>query len=247
MPRRSYSGISAKLEAIATQRKDAALRRLAQAVRAFEADFAEAMSQKGAWDYQALDAMVATIADALRRSGLPAIADEFGDAALSYAKTVDGSIKALTFTSSEANILHAAVNAKYDGWAEATGGRFTRWLRAKMAEQVVAPISTRDLVAQSLEYLEDRLKPYAQTYIDTALHQGIRDTWAVAGEAMGAVLWEYAGPPLIATSHEFCIEHLGDTLPLDEWRALDNGTDLPVVWSCAGWGCRHYLEPVPGD
>jgi hypothetical protein len=242
-----FSAISDRLEAIAEERGDEAILALGKALRALEADLADALDEKAVWRYEDLDELLRVVQDAIGRSGLHDVAEVFGQAALEYAKKVDAGIDALSFGSSESNMLYAAIQAKYAGWQETVEGKFLSWLRAIMAQQVLTGVDAKTLYKEALDYLEGSLRSYASTYIETALQQSIRDTWAVAGQALKATYYRYAGPPLIPTSHEFCIEHYGETRPLKEWEEMDNGTDLPVVWSCGGWNCRHYLEPVPGE
>lgn len=241
----SFRDAAKALEDMATADGKAMADALAKAIRLLQARVDLVLAgEPGGWSYRNLGVLTAEMEAALQQSGMYDVAAKFGDAAKAYAKRIDGASKLFTFGESHANMLASAVKARYDGWELTVQQNTLDWIRQRLVVQTVDAVAPGRLAEELASQLGD-LQPYARTYIETGLHQQIRDTWAVAGDAMGAVDYEYAGPPTIDTSHEFCVEHYGEVKSLEEWRALDNGSDLPVVWSCGGWGCRHTLEPVP--
>jgi hypothetical protein len=239
-----YAKVADELEQVISGSKARQMRALAAAIRDLEARITTGLGAQEAWDASNLAQLTNMVEGALRDSGLNDLADEFRAAGLEMARTVDRGIAAVTFNQGEANMLTSAVNARMVGWEETVAKGPINWIREMLIQNTLSATPSREMAAMLLDRF-DVLEEYAQTYIDTALYQQARDTWAVAGQSMGAEVYRYSGPPLIDTSHEFCVAHYEEEKPLAEWEKLSNGTDLPVVWSCGGWNCRHYLEPVP--
>lgn len=240
----SFSAVADELDAIIARTKQAQYGALAKAMRDLQARINVGLGSRSEWDVRNLQQLENMIEGALRDSGFNAVAAHFGQAALDMAHSVDAGIKAVTFGQGEANMLTSAVTARMEGWSKTVADAPMQYIRDLLTQNTITGMDSADMATM----LSDRfvaLDEYAQTYIETALYQQSRDTWAVAGESMGAEIYRYSGPPLISTSHEFCVEHYEEERPLSEWEGMDNDTDLPVVWSCGGWGCRHFLEPVP--
>ena len=244
-----FRTVAAELERIAAARSDQALAALAKSIRDLQTRVLTGMGTRSAWDVQTLNQLISMTQGAIRDSGLAGVADHFGDAAVNMAQKVDG-IAVVTLGAKEANYLTAAVQARFDGWHDSVTPRITNYIRDRLIQNGAAPVPTTTLADDLMKFIvgedgEGGLESYAGTYIETAMHQQLRDTWAQAGENMGAEIYRYSGPPLINTSHEFCIEHYEEERPQSEWEAMDNGTDIPVWTGCGGWGCRHVLEPIP--
>lgn len=241
----SFKDISAILEKMAEADGKAMTEAFAKAMRLLQAKADMVLAgQPNGWSFQNLGLLMSDLQAAMEEAGIYDVAQLFGDAAKAYASQIDGASKLFTFGDKQGNMLSSAVKARFDGWELTVDKGVLDWVRSRLVVQTVESVSGAQL-AEELAAQFVGLEPYARTYIETGLHQQIRDTWAVAGDAMGATEYEYAGPPVIDTSHDFCIEHIGQIKTLDEWRKLSNGSSLPVVWSCGGWGCRHTLEPIP--
>ncbi len=83
------------------------------------------------------------------------------------------------------------------------------------------------------------LARYAYTYANTAFQSFGGEVARVAGEAIGAELWEVVGPSDNVTRQE-CLDALADPIRTEkEWQSVGYWGGAP-----GGWNCRHNLYPV---
>jgi hypothetical protein len=86
----------------------------------------------------------------------------------------------------------------------------------------------------------------AKTQVHTGLQGYYRASNVNLAKDAGIEKFEYVGPSDSVT-RDFCLDHVGEIMTMEEWDALDNGQLSPVSIFGGGYNCRHQLIGVTED
>jgi len=94
---------------------------------------------------------------------------------------------------------------------------------------------------QRLQRIENNTSYYAETIARTARLGANSIITITKSVQLGARSLKYEGPD---PEREFCIEHLLEVHPVEQWAAMSNDFGQPVLIYRGGWNCRHRLIGV---
>ena len=169
-----------------------------------------------------------------------------------YQALLDGSLADYSAYLGESLSFHEVSLARLEKLREA---KFLDWTtiaddRVNAMQKIMMNVSfgsqTIDQAIEAIDgEIKDSFEQHGKTWIETSLSGWAQEESNVLASDAGLNDFQYVGPD-DALTRPFCQEHLNEIKTLEEWRALDNGTELPVDQYCAGWGCRHQLIAVLG-
>lgn len=130
---------------------------------------------------------------------------------------------------------------------EAAGNQFA-YIKGELNKDVLQEVigglksdSTKMEIQNRIEAKLGKFGNYAESITNTAI-KGFDGMHTLENaKKAGINKLKMVGPP---PERQWCRDHIGETHTIEEWQAMDNGQDLPVVPYCGGYRCRHKLITV---
>jgi len=150
------------------------------------------------------------------------------------------------------NTLKALTELNYNYMQELNADGLSAVLKSLTAN-VTTGANFKELIQNIENSLEGRLKPYAETYMNTAKREFVQKSENLIAEEIDFGqdkndIWEYIGSPLVEKSHLECIWALTQKphFPLftnEEKILFDAGLGSPQYKnrSAIRWNCRHWF------